>query len=108
MSSSSNEVMNFINHFTDNGSNIAVIDKFSYGCCYWFAEILRIRFAVKDAKIAYDVVDNHFATVIQGRVYDITGDVTDKFNFIDWNSYDDQLHKGRLVRDCVLFLPTEE
>lgn len=97
------EIINFIHRFTDNNQNTAVIEKFQCGCCYWFAEILCERFFLESARIVYDVVANHFAAQIQGRAYDITGDVTDQYNFVDWNLYDDEIHRSRIIRDCVYF-----
>lgn len=99
----SDTIIGFINRFTDNNQNTAVIEKFQCGCCYWFAEILYERFFDEGTGIVYDVVANHFATKIHGRVYDITGDVTDQYNFVDWNYYDDTRHKDRIYRDCVFF-----
>lgn len=51
----------------------------------------------------YDPVANHFAAEIDGVVYDITGDVTERYNMVPWDSYGDDIHKLRIVRDCILF-----
>jgi hypothetical protein len=51
----------------------------------------------------YDQVFNHFVTEIDGRLYDITGDVTEKYNVIPWDEYSDDLHRIRIIRDCIMF-----
>lgn len=74
---------------------------FTNGCCYWFAVILHCRFP--DSTLMYDQVENHFVTQIQGRLYDITGDVTEKYQVKPWDALDDGLLKKRIIRDCILF-----
>lgn len=79
---------------------------FMCGNCYYFAVSLKARF--KDAVIKYLMVDNHFVTEIDGRLYDIRGDVTDKvdtsqmINWDDMEAYDELLYK-RIIRDCIEF-----
>lgn len=107
MSGRNSEVIGFINRFTSNGTNTKIIETFLYGCCYWFAAILEQRFKDFNAYIVYSVVDNHFATQIGDRVYDISGDITDKYKFIRWDEYDDDSHRKRILRDCVLFKDME-
>ena len=51
----------------------------------------------------YDLTENHFMVEIDGRLYDITGDVTGEYTPIPWDFYDDIVHKRRIERDCVLF-----
>ena len=51
----------------------------------------------------YDLVDNHFATLIDGRLYDITGDVTERYLMIPWEEYADEWHKSRIIRQCINF-----
>jgi hypothetical protein len=51
----------------------------------------------------YDHVENHFGTMICGKVYDITGDVTAKYRWEPWEKLDDELLKARIVRDCIMF-----
>lgn len=97
------EVLSFIARFTSNGRATEVIDTFSCGCCYWFAHILHDRFG-DQSYIVYDEIENHFATYIDGRIYDITGDVTGKYKMLSWVAYgfDESLRK-RIVRDCINF-----
>lgn len=97
------EIIDFIAHFTLKGRYNQVIDSFKFGNCYWFARILYDRFIDQTPEIVYDVVANHFGTAIRGHIYDITGDVTSKYTWIDWDNYNDETHKERIVRDCVNF-----
>lgn len=96
-----NEVLDFISRFTNKGRKQEVIESFTCGCCYWFAHILCNRFP--NAIMMYDLIDNHFVTLINGRLYDITGDVTGQYKVIVWDDYDDELHKQRIVNDCINF-----
>lgn len=96
------EIENFIRRFRSNGT----IETFTSGCCYWFAYILCGRFI--NSKIMYDIVANHFVAEINNRLFDITGDVTGKYNVISWDSYDDDLHKKRIIRCCVDFTEDKE
>ena len=90
------EILQFISHF----KNADTINTFTNGCAYWFAYILCGRFP--DMEIEYDAVINHFVASYNGRLYDITGDVTDEYNVIKWDSYNDELHKQRIIEQCVL------
>lgn len=51
----------------------------------------------------YDEVANHFGTKVDGAVYDITGDVSLKFKWKDWNSITDEALLSRIRRDCIMF-----
>lgn len=96
-----NEVLSFIARFTNNGKWQEVIESFTCGCCYWFAHILCTRFP--KAVMTYDPVKNHFATLIGERLYDITGDVTDEYKVVTWHDYCDELHKQRIINQCINF-----
>lgn len=77
------------------------VEVFTCGCCYWFAVILHERY--KRSTIMYSPL-NHFGTKINGRIYDITGDVTDSYpDWIAWDEYDDSTHKKRLIKQCINF-----
>ena len=78
-------------------------ETFLNGCCYWFAFILYRRFIRAGSRIMYDQIENHFGTQIQGRVYDITGDVTKLYQWEPWDKLDDDLLKSRITRDCIMF-----
>lgn len=97
------KVNSFISRFTGSGKYDQVIEAFTCGCCYWFADILAKRFADDHAEIMYDQVINHFGTQINGRVYDITGDVTDEFHWVPWKNMSDTILVQRIERDCIMF-----
>ena len=108
MSLTHNEVMEFINHFTADGSNREVIRTFSNGCCYWFAEILFQRFRGEgDCEIIYDPIINHWACRLGDKIYDITGDISNstEYSWENWDEYaaKDAAHTKRLYRDCINF-----
>ena len=94
------DVENFLKRFHSSES---VDDVFTRGCCYWFAAIMFRRFIRDGSTIMYDEVANHFGTRIKGRVYDITGDVTDKYKWVPWDSITDSSNRARIVRDCIMF-----
>lgn len=97
-----NEIYNFIARFTDASPTQNITETFTNGCCYWFAFILCNRFP--EAKLMYDICQNHFVAKINNKLFDITGDVTEKYDVIEWEKYDDELHKKRLIRDCIKFI----
>ena len=94
------EIENFLARFH---SSEDVDEVFTRGCCYWFAVIMAMRF---NSPVMYSPVDNHFTVSIHGRLYDITGDVTEKYpdsvSWIDYAMFDPN-DFARIVRDCVLF-----
>lgn len=95
------EIINFLQrfHLSDN-----VDEVFTQGCCYWFAYILAERFDIGTTKIMYCPIDNHFGTMIDNRIYDITGDVTDKYvGWVPWDEYGDVKEIQRIIRDCIMF-----
>ena len=104
-------VINFINHFTDRGNRPQVIDTFTNGCCYWFAEIRYCGFLlnknIKECKIVYDPFINYFACQINGKIYDIHGDITMDLKYVweDWSEYEllDELETARIYRDYIYF-----
>lgn len=101
------EILNFIKRFQNEGT----IKTFTEGCCYWFAKILdeRFNFAEPECGIFYNEKENHFATMIDLNLYDITGDLGDIRNLLDWVSWEDYQYAGdelvveRLYRDCIDF-----
>lgn len=92
------EVLGFISNFR------GCEEAFTSGCCYWFAYILSGRFP--EGQVVLAVQENHFLTRVGGRLYDVTGDVTELYagSFVlawsDMAAYD-ELQYGRLLRDCV-------
>lgn len=51
----------------------------------------------------YDPVANHFMAGIQNRLYDITGDVTDKYIAQPWDKFNDELEHRRILDYCIEF-----
>ena len=95
-------ILNFINNF----QNIGTIQTFTEGCCYWFAEILRLRFEgeYSDVELMYNQIDGHFCTRIDGTLYDITGVLTDDGNWMTWCEFKDldPVYAEVVERDCIL------
>lgn len=91
------KILDFIENF--KGAK----DTFLFGCCYWFSFILNERFG---GTTIYLPVENHYVQQIGDRLYDVSGDVTDKYKgaeimkWSDMQERDSSLYK-RLVRDCI-------
>ena len=93
----SENILQFIKKFSNFGPQ--VVDCFTKGNCYWFARILAIEFM---GAIYYDPIVGHFATMINGVMYDITGVVENTGDFISLEEIcTDELLWARLQRDCV-------
>lgn len=97
----STHVQNFISNICSISPSENLTETFTCGACYWFARILCERFAEDGAELCYDAVENHFVARINERLYDITGDVTGKYEVIPWSQFDDELEKARIERDCI-------
>lgn len=95
------DIKYFISHFHKVSPTDDVTEVFTLGCCYWFACIICNRF--ENAKMMYDPIINHFVAQIGDRLYDITGDVTDKYRVVEWEHFDDELEKQRIVDYCITF-----
>ena len=92
------EIIKFIEQFQRPDT----ITVFTNGMCYWFAEILAKRFP--KGQIVYDDIWNHFAYKLDSRIYDITGDITDKSDrFEDWEVFreKDWRHTCRIYQHCI-------
>lgn len=79
-------------------------DTFLHGCCYWFAQILSVRFG---GETVYEPIEGHFLQRIEGSLYDVRGDMTEAYRdapLISWSGYEtvDSLHYEHIYRDCVL------
>ena len=80
--------------------------------CFHFTVILRHRFGSLHCPIMYDQVANHFATEIEGRIYDITGDITDNPEY-HWERWSDVKKQDPALakiirRDCILKVPDDQ
>ena len=78
-------------------------DVFACDCCFWFAAVLFGRFIRDGATIMYDKETERFGTRIKDVVYDITGDVTDKYQWTPWESIDDSPIRDRIIREHIMF-----
>ena len=98
-------VIRFINEFTGGGRNEQVINCFMNGCCYWFAKILKDRFAHSD--VMYSDRENHFGCRIGRRVYDITGEVTNAYDWEPWADfiYREPRQAALITQGCILKEP---
>ena len=99
------DVLGFIGRFSTDGKKEReqVRDAFLFGCCYWFAFILKTRFEREyPCQIVVDYVQNHFACRINGCIYDITGLRRDgAWEF--WDDCADEVLKERITADCINF-----
>ncbi|MBO5037734.1 MAG: hypothetical protein J6D42_11730 [Clostridia bacterium] len=96
-----NSVENFINKFNSAGKTQSITEVFTCGYCYWFAHILHSRFP--KSEIMYDPVVNHFVVKYQNRLYDITGDVTEKYDVIPWKDFSGSIERKRIIDHCIEF-----
>ena len=91
-------ILDFINNFKN------AQETFLNGCCFWFAFILQERFG---GTMMYEPVENHYVQEIGGRLYDVSGDVTERYGsskhlmrWADMEQFDSILYR-RLIRDCI-------
>ena len=103
-------IEDFIKQFRDFGDDVRKC--FSYGMCYHFALILHIRFRDEDAHKLYDPINGHFAVKINGRIYDITGDITEEtiYEWVRWSDlrFGDPALAEQVRRDCIWKVPGGE
>ena len=92
------DVENFIKIFQCGDSSY---EMFRNDGCYWFAYILFRRFIEDGSKIMYSFTKEHFGTQIGSRVYDITGDVTDKYVWAQWTKILDTESKNEIKRKYI-------
>ena len=93
----SESILCFIKKFSDFGNQ--VVECFTEGNCFWFAMVLAMEFA---GEIYYDPIVGHFATMINGVLYDITGAVKNTDDFVSLEEIrKDKLLCARLKRDCI-------
>lgn len=104
------DVLKFINTFTESSCDNGyvrylkrdVVELFDNKCSYWFAYILFRRFIMQNAEIMCDINHKHFGTKINGRVYDIRGDVTVQHSWTKWNDMDSDM-KEKLSKEYIMF-----
>ena len=96
-------VLRFIRDFKQFDKKGEVTRTFTNGYCYWFAFILHSRFP-RHSEIMYYSAGNHFACKVYDRVFDITGDITNKHLFFEpWEEYRqlDPVETAHLTVDCI-------
>lgn len=87
---------------TFRSKNKNLIQIFNQGYCYHFACILHNIF---NGKIMYNDIDNHFACLYDGKLYDIAGEINYPHNdgYVDWEDYQrsEPLNSSRVINECV-------
>lgn len=103
--SMSGEVVDFINNFSSKGENTGAIDALGDKCSYWMAMVLYERFLLSNPVVMYDRTLRHFGCRIGQQVYDITGNVTDLFDWVPWDTYKrkDKKETQKIVNERVMF-----
>ncbi len=100
-------ILNFISRFSGSENT------FLHGCCYWFARILRERFSWECCvELVHEPIEGHFLARINGRLYDVRGDVTDMYvkrtlEKLSDVRYEDYQRYRRLMYDCRDFTDRE-
>lgn len=76
-------------------------DKFQNGYCFYFALMLKFRFG---GRILYEPIFGHFVLELENRLYDSTGDVTDKYDV--GIMYDESVwsEQKSIVNGCIMKL----
>lgn len=98
-----NVVLGFINDFKShsaNGTNIAFESEYSY----YFAMMLKARFFEYPSSIYYNKSEKRFAFFIDKHLYNITGDISGKFEaYIDFDLYkvEDPVEYLHAVNDSI-------
>ena len=80
-----------------------VYECFLFGCCWWFAYILSVRFAENNPSIMIAYSNHHVGCKIGDDVYDITGIVTDKYVWEKWDDCTDASLRQRITDHCIMF-----
>lgn len=92
-----NDIVKFIKKFQGEDT----ISIFTNNCSYWFAFILYKRFIRNGAKIMVNTESKYFGTEIDGRIYDITGDISDKYHWIPWVDIDNETVKNHIISKYI-------
>lgn len=95
------EVLSYIDGFRSFDKSGDIERLFTQGYCYQFARLLEDRF--EDACIQYEPTWGHFVTEIDGRLYDIRGDVTELYDDTkEWYSEEYCFEFDSIVEGCML------
>lgn len=93
--------MKFISRITNKWNNKGVIEAFSSENSFWFASILFRRFLRDGAKIMFDTENLKFSTMINGRLYDITGEINVSESLVGWIEYSKS--NEDIIKEYVMF-----
>ena len=97
------EVLSYIDGFRSFDKSGDIERLFTQGYCYQFARLLEDRFDAEDTYIQYEPIEGHFVTQIDGRLYDIRGDVTEFYSDVrEWYSEEYCLEFDSIVDGCML------
>lgn len=94
-----NEVERFIGQFQTPESETLFIEK----CNYWFAAILYRRFIRNGAKIMFNTKSERFATMINKKMYDISGEITVTPEWIAWLDFQESTIKSKVTKERIMF-----
>lgn len=98
---SRSQILKFIEDFKQYDKDGSLEETFLNGYCYWFAYMLDGRFL--NARIQYEPIEGHFVTEIDGRYYDIRGDVTDIYKDAKvWYSEEYCFEFDSIVNGCIM------
>lgn len=98
-------ILEFIVNFKRGFNAQVLTEVFTSGNCYHFAVILKD--AYPEGRIAYSQILGHFFLEINGRHYDIAGEIEKPITdvtYFDTLYYTDDALYGRLLMDCVFKL----
>ena len=78
---------------------------FTCGYCYHFASVLEgmFRYRNHSTDLMYNPIENHFAAKIDGRMYDITGEIYCGDEWVLWADYKklEPLDSERVIKNCI-------
>lgn len=94
---SKNKVLEFIKR------RFATDSRWLEGNCYYFAQILKLRFP--EGEIYYDVIWGHFLFKLEDTFYDWSGESTMVMRPIKWDTFEkdyDRAQYHQIIKACVL------
>lgn len=50
-----------------------------------------------------DLSQKHFGTMIGGRIYDIEGDSSDKYQWVPWLGVQDNALREKIIEEYIMF-----
>lgn len=95
--------MNEIEKFIAKFQTQETVELFSDNCSYWFSIILHRRFIRSGAKVVFSADNYLFGTLINGKVYGIEGDISQKCKWVSWVDFMDLETKDLVTKQKILF-----